>query len=260
MKKIFEYLGVFAVLIFSFFYAEKVALIVQSKNPLMEEINTKKEDLKTLHVNALIQGEYIIPGSNGLEIDSLKSFRNMQEFGIFNEYYLVYNQVKPDISLTNNKDKIIKNTNKNAVSLVFESIGELSNYASNHKINVLINSKNYNVNNNCELINASNTKEEFSNLEALLNKNKRNNHICLLNDKNLEICKKYGNYLAEASLSLNSTNIAEIKRNLKKGIIILIKDNARLIDLEILIKEISYKGMDIIFLSKLLSEDLVSSR
>lgn len=106
MRKYYQFLGLAIIMVFSFYYTEKIALIVLNKNPLMQSIHEEKENYEEEFVNAFIEGDYIIPGINGLEVNTRESFYNMQELDMFNEYYLVFDQVKPEISLQENKIKL----------------------------------------------------------------------------------------------------------------------------------------------------------
>ena len=72
-------------------------------------------------VSAIIEDDYIIPGLNGYAVNVLKSYNNMRYLDTFNSYYLEYDKITPEISLENNKDKIIKfgNPSKNNIALVW---------------------------------------------------------------------------------------------------------------------------------------------
>lgn len=244
-------------MVFSFYYTEKIASIVLNKNPLMIEINKQKDNYEVKSVNALIDGDYITPGINGIEVNARNSFYNMQEANVFNKYFLVYEQVKPKISVDNNKDKIIRNGNRKLkkVSLIIDAENEISNYLKENKIkaSLLVTNNTYKKNNYFEVIN--NDKEEFKDLENNLNLNKENKNICVLNPEIKSICLKYRNYLIEPELTLNSTNFLEVKKNILNGSIILIKSNAKLEEVKLLIKEINYKGLEMVYLSEIIKED-----
>ena len=90
MRKYYQYLGLALIMVFSFYYTEKIALIVLNKNPLMQEINQEKVNYEEAFVNANIEGDYIIPGINGLMVNTRESFYNMQSLDAFNHYYLVF--------------------------------------------------------------------------------------------------------------------------------------------------------------------------
>ena len=52
-------------MVFSFYYTDKIALMVQSNNPIMKQINQEKEKHEEKSVNAIINEDKIIPGKNG---------------------------------------------------------------------------------------------------------------------------------------------------------------------------------------------------
>lgn len=257
MKKYYQYFGLALIMVFSFYYTEKIASIVLNKNPLMQTINDEAGNYNTKYVNAEINGEYITPGLNGLEVNIKESFYKMQAGDVFNKYYLVFDQVKPEISLEKNKDKIIKNGNfkLRKISLVLETENEVSEFLknSNIKASILTNMESYKKNNYFEVIN--NEVINFKALENTLNLNKENKHICVLNDKNKDICLKHKNYLVKPTYQLSNNNLIDIKKNILNGNIILITKNATLDDVKILLKEINYKDLELVFLSEIISEE-----
>lgn len=121
---------------FSFYYTEHIAGVVLNKNPLMQTIQKESENYRVECVNAIIYGDYITPGINGLEVNARESFYKMKQEDVFNQYFLVYDQVKPDLSLENNKDKIIQkgNSKLKKVSFVFELENEITDYFKEHSL------------------------------------------------------------------------------------------------------------------------------
>ena len=257
MRKYYQYLGLAFIMVFSFYYTEKIALIVLDKNPLMQSIREEKEEFEVDYVNAVILGDYIIPGINGLMVNTRESFYNMQELEVFNQYYLVYEQVKPEVSLEDNKDKIINkgNAKLKQVSLILEEASLISKYLeeNKYKASLLVDSNSYQKGSYFEVIN--NDVESFESLEKTLNLNKENKHLCLVNSQNKKLCLKSKNYLIEPTLSLNSTNYIDVKNKLEKGSIILIDKTAKLTDVKLLLKEIKFKNYQIVYLSELISEE-----
>lgn len=243
-------------MVFSFYYTEQISSIVLNKNPLMQTINEKKDEYQVDAVSAILDGEYITPGVNGKKVNARESFYKMQKSDVFNQYFLVYDEIKPDISLEDHKDKIIQNGNAKLkkVSLVLEETSEISNYlkSSNIPASMLVNLSNYEKNNYFEAIN--NEVEGFSSLENQLNLNKENKHICILNSKNEKICRKAKNYLVSPKLKLTSTNLLDIKKEISNGSILFISSSAKLEDVIYILKEINYKGLTIVYLSELISE------
>ena len=257
MRKYYQYLGLALIMVFSFYYTEKIALIVLNKNPLMQSINEQKENYEVGYVNAVIEGDYIIPGINGLMVNTRESFYGMQELNAFNEYYLVYEQVSPEVSLEDNKDKIIRkgNSKLKEVTFILNGTSDISEYlqTKNYKANLLVNINNYEKGSYFEVIN--NEVDAFDSLENTLNLNKENKNICVINNKNYDICLKKKKYLVEPTLTLNSTNYIDVKNNLDSGSIILIDSTASLSDVKLLLKEIKFKNYNVVYLSEMISED-----
>lgn len=257
MRKYYQYLGLALIMVFSFYYTEKIALIVLNKNPLMQSINEQKKNYEIDFVNAVIEGDYIIPGINGLEVNARESFYWMQELDAFNHYYLVFDQVKPEVSLEDHKDKIIRkgNAKLKQVSIILSEEADISEYlkANQYQASLLVDSNTYEKNSYFEVIN--NEVNAFESLENILNLNKENKHICVINESNYDVCLKNKNYLVEPTLTLNSTNYIEVKNGLESGSIILIEEDAKLSDVKLLLKEIKYKNYDLVILSEMVSEE-----
>lgn len=256
IKKYFKYLGLFGLCMLSFYYTEKVALYVKNKNPIMKTLKEIQETKYVNYINStIIDDIYIIPGLNGKEINLDKSFSNMHEINTYNEEYLVFNDIKPKISLEDNKDKIIikGNKEKQSISLIFENYNSLSKYllSKGLKVNILLSDKNYD--NNYELINNSNNTMYYE-IEDYLNKNKLNKNLCYIKgDNNIpNNCKN--KYLFKPSLIISHSNISTTINNISSGDILLIKDTISLTELEIILNQISYRNLDIIPLSELIKE------
>lgn len=239
----------------SFFYTEKVALYVKNKNPIMQSIKEIKDTKYQEAINcSIIEDTYIIPGLNGKYINEDASFYNMVTTS-YNEELLVFNEIKPNISLEDNKDKIIirGNHNKNAVSILFESNNKLSNYLlqKDFKVNLLVKEEQYN--NKYELINNSNNEYTYKRIDNYFKKQKLTNNLCYTNNDNIpKLCKD--KYIFTHSLEVNHSNISTIKNTISSGDIILIKDSLTIPELEILINQINYKDLNIVPISELISE------
>lgn len=244
-------------MVFSFYYTDKIALMVQSNNPIMKQINQEKEKHEEKSVNAIINEDKIIPGKNGLTINVEKSFSAMKSFNAFNSYYLIYDQVKPDISLNDNKDKIITNgnlSNKN-ISIILEYNEKNVKYLENYNIkgDVLIKKDNFLNTNKLEMIN--NDFENYNEVEILLNRSKLNNNLCLVIEDNKDFCQKRNKYLINSELVLSNDNVFKIKNSLKNGSIIIVKEDTNISNLEIILNQAKFKGLNVVYLSKLISEE-----
>lgn len=256
MKKFYKSIGLIAIMLFSFYYTEKIAILMQNKSPIMQSINEIEEDYVVSATNASIEGNYITPGISGRMINKTKSYVNMKSFGIFNEYYLIFDEVKPDISLEDNMDKIINrgNSAKKGIALLVENNSSIQNYMKKNKIigSILITESDYEKESFLEQIN--NDSEKYNNVESLLNRNNINKNICYIKSLGKEFCQKNHKYLVEETFYLNGQNIVEAKNNIESGAIILIKSTANLEEFKLLIKEINFKGLNIMTLSELIAE------
>ncbi len=246
-------------MLFSFYYTEKIAVIMQNKSPIMQNIQNIENDYRVSATNAMIEGNYIVPGIMGRMINKTKSYVNMKAFGIFNEYYLIFDDIKPEISMEDNKDKIIKEGNKQKKSIAFliESGNEvIKKYFKDNNIpaSLLITEETYQNNNYFEQIN--NDKNKYQNVESLLNKNNQNTNICYVKNIKKDLCIKEQKYLVEETFEINGNNIAEIKSKIESGVIILVKKTTTVDNLKLLIKEINFKGLQIISLSTLIEEKI----
>ncbi len=256
MKKNVKYILLIIICISSFYFTEKIALYVKMRNPIIKDINSIKNDKYTEYTNCLLIDEnYIIPGLNGREINIDKSFRQMKNSTVFNEDLLVYNQIIPQNSLENNKDRIIirGNSKKNNVSLIFSSDNNLAKYMqkNNYIVNVLIDKEIYP--SNYELINNAHSKDTYTKIEKTLNKNKLNNNLCYTKNDNIpKYCKD--KYLFKESLIINHSNLSQTINKIKNGEIILIENSLTIEELNVLLKQIKYQSLSIVPLSKLISE------
>ena len=255
IKKYFKYLGLIGICILSFYYTEQVALYVKNKNPIMQYIQNVSESYNRESINcSIIEDIYIIPGYNGKYVNKDASFSNMVATN-YQENLLVFNEIKPNISIEDNKDKIIirGNHNKNAVSLLFENTNSLSKHLlqNNFKVNLLIEQETYTK--KYELINNSKDKNTYKKIDSYLSKNDINKKLCYTTNDTIPIlCKD--KYTFTHSLEINHSNLSYVKNTISSGDIILIKDSLSIPELEIIINQILYKDLNIIPISELLSE------
>ena len=280
MKKVFKLMGLFVLILFSFFYTDKTLNIIKENDPIMVEINNNKDNYMVPAINGSVDGDYIIPGINGREVDVDASYSNMKLVGKFNDSSLVYKDVIPDNSISLNKDKfIIKgNSRKNMVSILFV----LSNdkYLDNlekiivHK-NVSVNyfvDYSYLVNNSTRIKNLSNCEVySYGNMGKYTSDNLlfSNNLISRITDNDaifcigngnkdiLSLCSSYGLYTLNP-VYINSNDIyMQIKNSISSGSIILLDINYNTVNNLILIIDfINGKGLRLSKLSDLLNENI----
>ena len=259
LKKYGKYIIFSLLVLLSFYTTNKTANLARSKDPLLKEIQNASKERKLDFVNAVIQDDYIIPGMYGSVVDELKSLSKMKEDDVFNSIYLVNQPIKPDISLSDNLDKIIikGNSKKMQVSFIIDinSSREIKDYLvkNNIKASILTTKENYSKDNYFEQIN--NDFDNYKALDKLLKKNKQNTNICILdsNNTNLNFCKQRKKYLVKPDLFLDKTNIIEVKADLSSGSIIYLKD---ITYLDCLVEYIKSKDLNIVFLSELIKEKI----
>lgn len=260
MKRFLEYAGLSAIMLFSFYYTEKAAILVQNKNPIMQKIQEEAKNLNIASVSAEINGDYIVPGINGLSVNKEKSFQKMKNFGDFNTYFMVYEQVKPKVSLDENKQKVIQRGNKKKQAVTFvitDANTPIATYLKNNKIpaSLLVTSDALQENSYFEQINAETEKPKFHEVEKKLYQTDQNKNICVLNNRNKDFCMSNGNYLVEKTIELTQTNVVEIKNKIEWGAIIFINENAKLSDFEVIYQQVKYKNIKVIPLSEMIDEE-----
>ncbi len=251
MRKLFNITGVFSLLIFSFYYAFKINDVLVMQSELMNEIKTKEKQYIVDPIDAQIKDDYIIPGKSGLVVNVVESYYSMKVFSEFNESFLIYEEVLPSVSISNNLDKYIISGNKSnrKISMIVNNNDYILQYLenSNIKINKVINYNEYNKNEFHEQLNGD--VSEFAKLNNILE-----NKICVVNDNNLEICKKFEYFLVKPKIIINSQNFLDVKNHLESGQIFIISDTLSLDNFKILYNELIFKGYELCTLSEMIKE------
>ncbi len=123
MKKFFQIIGLLTLMISSFIYTEKVGTTAKLSDPLLTEIKSKKDGYKENAIEPIIKDDTIIPGVNGKEVDTKKSYESMSKIGYFDDKLLVYKPLEVKNTLDKNKDKYVigGNNTKMEVTLLFKT-------------------------------------------------------------------------------------------------------------------------------------------
>ena len=254
--KYFKLIGIMSLLVFSFYLTDFVTELAINSNPLMEVIKNNSKDYLIESVNATIRDNTIIPGIKGKKVNEMESFLNMKDFGNFNNNYLIYDGIKPDISIEDYKDKIIISGNKNIrqLSILIKDNELLLDYLKQNKIKY---SKLNNMDNIIDLnenINIENEKDRFNNYDVILNKKNLNKKICLINYSNIESCKEKEYYLVKANQHLKNSNISNIIKDLENGSIILIDDNLTIENFRLFQNKVINRDLNFVYLSEIIKE------
>lgn len=176
--------------------------------------------------------------------------------GSFNDYYLVYDEINPLVSIINNKDKIIIKGNSftNKVYIIYYYNQQFINYFFKHKYpsSMFINYNEFNKNSFVEQIN--NDSKNYNRLNNLFINYNLNKKICLAYDSLQDICLKHNYYLIKPSIILNNSNINEQLKLITSGDIILLDNKMNEENINLLIKEIRYKDYQLANLSEIINE------
>ena len=270
MKKLFQMLGLISLTCFSFFMTEKTALVVSDMDEIMIEIKSNYKNYSTDSIDAIVDGNTIIPGISAKDVNINKSYKNMKQSGYYSDKLYIYDYTKPKISLSDNIDKyIIKgNHNKRMVSLIFkvdsnDNIDDILNIVNNYNINVtFFIDTNWFTNNNeliGKLINDGHnigilmddySDSNFEWMDMVIKKiNNQRNSFCYSkedNESNLEACIQKHNYTIKPVEISEKTPLVDIKQNLNAGSILSLDINSQVRkELSTIIIFIKSKGFNI---------------
>ena len=240
--------------VFSFYISDTAIIMVENMSPIMKEVK-KFSDNYVEPVNAIIEDNTIIPGSNGTKLNERESYLKMNEFGTFNETFLVYDYIKPDISLYDNLDKVIVNTNKRSEVALIVMSDEGDSYFKEEKILVTkVIKDNNNLSKGESYINGNGDSEEFNKLNSYLKKNKMNSKMCLVDYSNIASCRNNKYFIIKPTVEISHSNLASVKKNISGGNIIFLNSNLSLSEVKVIVNHIRYKNLNIINLEDLIKE------
>ncbi len=238
MKKIFKMIGIISLTVFSFFVTEKTALVINTMDEIMVRITEDRKNYEEEPIDAVIVNNTIIPGISGRKVNINKSYKNMKKNGYYNSNFLIYDYIKPKISLKDNINKyIIKgNSKKRMISLIFllrgnldikEVLEILNNY--DVKANFFVDTTWFSNNSNLlyELVNNDHNvgiildnydDYDFESIDLVLkNISKDSNGFCYStkeNTKNIEACSVRNNYTIRPKTVSDKNPLIDIKNNI----------------------------------------------
>lgn len=248
MKKTFQIIGLISLICFSFFITEKTALVVSEMDEIMILIKENMNDYEINSKDAIVSGNTIIPGINGKVVNIDKSYKNMKANGYYNEDLFIFDYIKPNISIVDNKDKyIIKGpSEKRMISLIFilkenDNIDNILNILKNYKIGVsfaispdfenseLINSV---MNNGHNIGIYLNEEANYDYLDMVIKKvNSQANGFCIVREENEEVlkaCKDKDNYTIKPVYIEENQILMNVKEKLESGSLLTFNINREL--------------------------------
>lgn len=255
MKGILRNIGVLGLACASFLLTDETIQVVKEKDDLMIEIKEMASNYHIGSIDAKISDKYIKIGLNGLALDIDETYKKMKRIGYFNENMIVYQNVKPNVTVTNYKDHIINGNSKNEVSLIFvnpKNIDKIIDILrhNNLKATFIIDDQFYK--NNVESIELLlNYKSDLGFIDDYkkLKKELPTNYVCYSNL--LNECYKDNKYTIEATYEIN--DLKDLKTYLKPGSIILINETNYL---DVYIKYILSRGYKIENISNFINEEI----
>ena len=280
-KKILEAFLVIVLVLFSFYYTDKVVSILEANDPIMKEINNNKSQKEEASVDATINDLEMIPGYNGLVVDVEASFKKMKSYGSYNESLLVFEEVKPTISSVDYYDKYIVSGNGFSTSsaLVFAvnddtylqnvldiltTTDTVATFFLDGKIidnNKEIVRKINDANNEIEVLSYNNAYNEslfnqaLDNLKIITFNDGKYCYASYDNKEVLNLCSKLNLHTIIPTLKLESNIYSNLKGNLRSGSIISIKiTKENLKELGVVINYIKQRGFNLVTLDLLLNE------
>ena len=281
LKKIFETVGLISLVCFSFFYTNRITTVIKENDDLLKQIEEIQEQYKTEPINAVIEGNTIIPGLSGKMIDIKNSYKKMKKLNKFNANLLVYKDSKPEISVKKVYDKYIISGNKNnkEVSLLFlldnqDKIDKLLSILDENEIKATFYTDGkWFENNDQTIIDLIEDGHIIGNLgyhfkydtsgvswmNTIVTKiGKQRQTYCynaIEEESTLEYCNLNQSYTIRPSIIVKNNPLIEIKSGLSNGSIISLEVNDTTIkELPLIIDYIASKDLSIVTIEELLNE------
>ena len=281
IKKVIEVIFVMLLVLFSFYYTEKAIVLLESNDPIMKEIKDKGKSREEEAINAKVEGNYLIPGYNGLVIDLDDSFTKMKGYGSYNEALLVFEEVKPSISIDDYYDKYISSGNGISTNIALVFTIDNNSYIDN-LLNIL---KEMNIvgtffidgkftdnntsfvvdavvnGNEVEVLNYDNSYDELlfkasiDKIKTLTSTSPKYCYATYDNEEVLNLCSKLSIHTIIPTLKLDNNIYSNLKGNLRSGSIISIKlTEENVSKLKVVINYIKQRGFNLVTLDTLLNE------
>ena len=279
IKKFFSFMGVMALICFSFYYTDSAVDIVKRNDPIMKEIASVSKEYEQGSINAILIDNNIIPGISGVKVDLDKSYAKMKKYGSFDAGLLVFEEVVPTISTSNTYDKfIIKgNSNKQSISLLFKLkntsyIDDILEILKDKDIKVTffvttdilyndidVLEKIYLNGHSIEILSSEYTKEEVKKVNKTMRALMGGKvHYCYseIEDNNLiNNCKTVKMHSIIPTIITSNFPYSDIKNHVTSGSIISLDNNINTIrELSPILNYLNQKGYKIVTLDELLEE------
>lgn len=254
MKDYLKYIFIIFIVMFSFYYTDKIYEFSLNNNTILASINYYADSYDTKCIEGSINEKGIILGLAGIKVNKNKSYSNMKG-NKFNESLIEYEKDECILNKEDNLDKYIisgNNINKK-ISLVIDIINK-----KYYKDMIKVFNKNnikYNLLINDNFIDNESTILYKGNDIKSIRKNYENIYCVKINDYEIiNDCKKYKINSIRAINYIDNNLYTNTKKLLNNGNIIFIKEsNLNLDELQITLNYINSRGFEIVDINELLS-------
>lgn len=283
MKNFFSLIGLVCFVFITFIYTDKTKMVMKNMDDIMIQIKQNKQVIIE-PVSPKLIDDKIVPGLNGKKININKSYENMKKIGYYDKSLLVYEKIKPIISIKNNYSYYIVNGNelKKQISIILIIKNNVNNLLLEETLNIgkikasifnyFIDGNWFEENNDfiAEINNLGHTISPLSYNNNYTHNSfvwqdsiiksitKKEYNFCLLNkenEKELKSCKKNKNYTILNDNIINKNLYIETKNKIENNNIIIFEINENVIkQLPTVITYIKSKGYDIVSLYDLIKE------
>ncbi len=280
MKKILKIIGLLSLVCFSFVYTNQISAVVKDNDNIIGKLKDVQEQYKVLPIDAVIDGNTIIPGLSGSEIDINSSYKKMKKINSFNDSLIVYRKIKPNISVNKVYDKYIVsgNKHKNDVALVFtlenEDVSDILKTLDmyNIKATFFVSSiwfekyeqliidligRGHTIGNMGYFYNYNHDSIDWMNAITTKVANQKNTFCYNICDDatSLDICNSNKSYTIRPSITVKSNPLIEIKKNITNGSIISLNVNDTTVkELPLVLNYIKSKGFNMVTIEDLINE------
>lgn len=276
-----KYLGVVALVLFSFYYTDRAVDIVKRNDPVMKNILSVEEEYKQEAVNAIIEGDTIIPGINGVSVDVDNSYKRMKKINGYYESMLMFSEVIPDESILEQYDKFVVAGNrlKSNISLLVKinnanNLKDIYNVFLEKEATATFFIDGTIIEDNMDLIYEmvsdgfqienfgyeDTYSEEYltwtnNMIYSLTNTDPKFCYSEYHNYEILNLCSKNKMYTVSPTLVVKTNPFYSVKRNMEEGSIISLDSSDEVLkELPTIISYIRQKGYNIVTLNEVISE------
>ena len=141
MKQLYKPIGFSILVFFIMFFSNTMIMKYNEKDPLMLEIKENSMKYSIEPVNAIIEDNTISSGTYGKKVNILKTFHEMKKYGAYNELLMVFQDVKPAVSIDDYYDHYLVRGNglKREVAFLFiirdeKEFYNITSYLKNKRI------------------------------------------------------------------------------------------------------------------------------